>query len=397
MDATLKQIVVLSEVLPLGGTSTFVLNLCAGLESTNGWRGAAAGLRETGDLGKQIRDAGLRMFSPPAGSLLHEERIESIYGYAKSLSARAVVAGLGSGSFDFLRYVPQGCLRIGIIQSDDACVYDLVERYLPWLDIICGVSLEICRKMELRLTGRRVPVVHQPYGVPFSDEIPPHRNIQTMKVLYLGRIIEEQKRVRLMSRVMKLTLEQNPNIQWTIAGAGPDLEMMKTEFAADADRIRFLGGIPYHEVPHVVASHDVYFLCSDYEGLPLSLLESMGAGLVPVVSDLASGISEVVNDSNGIRIPIHDEVGYSNALLKLAAEPELRMSMSRNASAEVRESHSTHAMASRWERMLDTHLPDKLPIWPPTCRATTPMELDGQWRFSPALRSVRKLLKRLRG
>lgn len=391
-----KTLVILSETLPLGGTATFVMNLCRGMSGREDWHAAAAGLRGLNDIGQQIQRAGLTIFSPRESASLHEERIEEIYVQCATRNTRAVVAGLGSGAFDFLRYVPEGCLRIGMIQSDDGCVYDLVERYLPWIDIVCGVSQEICRKMEERLGSRRIPVVHQPYGVPMPRTEPARTSDGPLRVLYLGRVIEEQKRVGLMARVMKRTLAEVPELQWTIAGDGPDLAAMREDFSGEPERVHFLGGIPYQDVPAVVAAHDAYFLCSDYEGLPLSLLESMGAGLVPVVSNLPSGISEVVNDENGIRVDIHDEAGFADGIIHLANHPERRASMSRRASEQVRNSHSTEAMAQRWVDMLEAHLPDKLPVWKSSCTATAPMELDGKWQFSPAMRPVRKFLKRLR-
>ncbi len=397
MQKTVKNLVVLSETLPLGGTATFVMNLCRGMSRRDDWNGVAAGLRGLNEIGAQIREAGLPILAPSASAMLHEERIEDLYRECAKLQTRAVVAGLGSGAFDFLRYVPSGCMRIGMIQSDDEGVYDLVERYLPWLDIVAGVSQEICRKMETRLGNGGIPVVHQPYGVPMPDNPPPRTTGGPLRVLFLGRVIEAQKRVGLMSRVMECTLQKVPDIRWTIAGDGPDLAVMKQRFAADADRVHFLGSVPYAEVPAILPEHDVYFLCSDYEGLPLSLLESMGAGLVPVVSDLPSGISEVVNDRNGIRVAIDDEAGYAAAVVRLARDRSLLASMSVCAGDEVRQSHSTEAMARRWVDMLEAHLPSELPQWQATCKATAPMELDGQWKFSPALRPVRKLLKRLKG
>jgi glycosyltransferase involved in cell wall biosynthesis len=396
MDNSRKNLLILSETLPLGGTATFVLNLCRGMAAQESWNCTAAGLRKLGEIGTQIRKAGFTILVPRDFSSLHEERIEDLYQQCAALNPRAVVAGLGSGAFDFLRYVPSGCLRIGMIQSDDECVYDLVERYLPWLDIVAGVSQEICRKMEARLGVGGIPVVHQPYGVPMPDSPPPRTTGGPLRVLYLGRVIEAQKRVGLMARVMQSTLQQVPDIRWTIAGDGPELAAMKQRFANDADRVNFLGSVPYAEVPAILPEHDVYFLCSDYEGLPLSLLESMGAGLVPVVSDLPSGISEVVNDRNGIRVDIDDEAGYADAVVRLARDRNLLASMSVCAGDEVRQSHSTEAMARRWVDMLEARLPPELPQWQATCKATSPMELDGQWRFSPALRPVRRMLKRLR-
>lgn len=397
MPASAKTLVVLSETLPLGGTATFVMNLCRGMARREDWKCVAAGLRGVNEIGAEIRKEGLPILAPDAKAVLHEERIEDLYRQCAPLQPRAVAAGLGSGAFDFLRYVPAGCLRIGMIQSDDKCVYDLVESYLPWIDIVAGVSTEICRKMQGRLGGRTTPVVvAQPYGVPMPDQPVAAPPGGPLRVLYLGRVIEAQKRVGLMARVMKRTLAEVPEIRWTVAGDGPELGMLRAEFAAESGRVRFLGSVPYSRVPGILPEHDVYFLCSDFEGLPLSLLESMGAGLVPVASDLPSGISEVVNDGNGFRVAVDDEAGYAAAVVRLAREPELRAAMSVRASEEVRESHSTDAMARRWAEMLEAHVPPDRPVWAKGCRATAPKELQGAWRFSPGLRPIRRLLKRLR-
>jgi glycosyltransferase involved in cell wall biosynthesis len=389
-------LVVLSESLPLGGTATFVLNICDGMKRLGDWHCVAASLRGLGEVGVQIRESGFEIVAPSHGEVLHEERIEAVYLECARLRARAVVAGLGSGAFDFLRYVPAGCLRIGMIQSDDECVYRLVERYLPWLDIVVGVSGEIRRKMESRLGDRMIPVVAQPYGVPMPARVGQVHAKGPLRVLYLGRVIEAQKRVGLMARVIERTLESGVDIRWTIAGNGPDLSRMMERFASDAGRVSFTGAIPYRNVPELIDGHEVYFLCSDYEGLPLSLLESMGHGLVPVVSDLPSGISEVVHEGNGIRVALDDEAGYANALISLALDRQRLADLSAKAAADVRQSHSTLAMARRWQEMLDSHLPDGIPRWQASCKATAPMELNGQWKFSPAMRPVRMLLKRLR-
>jgi glycosyltransferase involved in cell wall biosynthesis len=392
-----QNLVVLSEILPLGGTATFVLNICNGMKHSSKWSCVAAGLLGKGEIGEQIQSAGLEIISPSPSDLLHEDRIEAIYRQCSRLGARAVAAGLGSGSFDFLRYVPQGCLRIGMIQSDDECVYRLVETYLPWLDIVVGVSEEIRRKMSARLTDQKVSVYAQQYGVPMPEQIAGFPAEGPLRVLYLGRVIEEQKRVGLMERIIRRTLESGQDIHWTIAGDGPELPGMKDRFSDVPEKVRFLGAVPYRDVPDTIAGHEVYFLCSDFEGLPLSLLESMGHGLVPVVTDLTSGISEVVHENNGIRISPDDEAGYADALISLAEDRQRLTGLSAAAASEVSSSHSTQAMARRWEAMLDAHLSDTIPEWKTSCRAMAPMEVSHRWQFHPVLRPFRKLVKSLRG
>lgn len=390
-----KQVIFLSESLPLGGTSTFALNVCSGLRELGDWSGVSAALRGLGEVGPQIRASGLECLIPQKSAVIHEQRIEDLYRQCARTSARAVVAALSSGSFDFLRVVPEGCLRIGMIQSDEEGVYQLVTDYLPWLDAVVGVSQEICRKMAARLGDRRIPVIHQPYGVPMPTGLTLRSTSGTLRILYLGRVIEEQKRVSMMARIMRATLECGANLEWTIAGGGPDLEFLKSQFT-DSTKVRFLGSIPYQTVPQVLSQHDIYFLCSDYEGLPLSLLEAMGEGLIPVVSDLPSGVSEVVNENTGIRVGIDDEAGFVTALMLLAHDEARRAALSVGASEGVRQSHSTRAMAQRWTAMLDQLLTERVPVWNPECRATAPLQLLGKWRFHSALRPLRLARKRLK-
>jgi glycosyltransferase involved in cell wall biosynthesis len=49
----------------------------------------------------------------------------------------------------------------------------------------------------------------------------------------------------------------------------------------------------------------------------LTGLAAMGGGLVPVVSDLPSGIPEVVDNSNGFLVPINDAASYARGIVHL--------------------------------------------------------------------------------
>jgi glycosyltransferase involved in cell wall biosynthesis len=209
----------------------------------------------------------------------------------------------------------------------------------------------------------------------------------------VGRIVEDAKRVSLMSRVIRSSVAADKSIKWTLVGDGPDLPWMRRELADLADNVSFTGVVNYDHVPSILWNHDVFFLCSDYEGLPLSLLEAMGTGLVPVVSDLPSGISEAVTDANGIRVPVEREDLYVKALTDLAADPERLERLGRQARVDMLSNYSVQAMTSRWESLLGNIKDGAAVTWKLRERVTIPPLTRYRWYFHPRLRPVRRLLK----
>lgn len=393
-----KRVLFLSGDMELGGAAMFVLNLCEGLRVTGGeWQGVAGVFSNLGEIGKQIRNRGLPVAGPFTGCLIHEEFIEAMHAECRRLKPAAVIANLGGEAIDFLRFVPESVLRVAIIHSDDANVYRQVEGYLPWIDLIVGVSARNQQVMAGRMKGRNIPVIQIACGVPMSNRIQaPQRAGGPLRVLYLGRVAEEQKRAGILFQVIRQTLDAGLDVEWTIAGDGPDLEKLRHLFSDDVARVKILGPVDYAGVPGLLVSQDVYFLCSDYEGLPLSMLEAMGAGLVPVVSDLPSGISEVVDETNGIRVPIHEVGGYVAALASLCNDRPRLVAMGVAASERVREDYSTEAMAGRWARALTEHAKPGTPDWSRPCVADAPPETRTRLGYHPCLRWLRRLVKSIR-
>jgi glycosyltransferase involved in cell wall biosynthesis len=144
-------------------------------------------------------------------------------------------------------------------------------------------------------------------------------------------------------------------------------------------------------------SSDVILLPSAYEGLPLSLLEAMAHGVVPVVSDLPSGIREVVNSETGILVDPKNVDGYAAAILELDSDREDLAKKGLAASRLVRSSFSCETMADRWLKML-RELPSATTEWPvtQTVRYSIMMRRVGI-SFLPAFRPVGKLINRVSG
>ncbi|HXM01237.1 MAG TPA: glycosyltransferase family 4 protein, partial [Chthoniobacterales bacterium] len=186
---------------------------------------------------------------------------------------------------------------------------------------------------------------------------------------------------------------------WTIVGDGPELKRLQQTMATTPPHqtVVFAGQVPYYRVPQLLADADIFLLTSDYEGLPLSLLEALVSGAVPVVSDLDSGIREAIGTDTGILIEPDDIDGYAAAILRLDADRALLAKMSFAATKLAKKRFSCAAMADRWIQMF-SELPGKPAQWDvtPKIENAIGMRMLGL-RFIPAFRPIGDGIDFLRG
>ncbi len=116
-------------------------------------------------------------------------------------------------------------------------------------------------------------------------------------------------------------------VRLDFVGAGVDLEQAKSVAASlgVADKVAFLG--TRTDIPELLSQAQIFLLSTHYEGLPISILEAMRAGL-PIVATDVNGIREQVDDGvNGYLVPHQDVSALTQALSKLIAASELRQQM----------------------------------------------------------------------
>ena len=98
-------------------------------------------------------------------------------------------------------------------------------------------------------------------------------------------------------------------------------------------RVHFLGA--RRDLGDLLAAMDVFVMPSLWEGLPLSMVLAMGAG-VPVVATAVAGIPEVVDDGRtGLLVAPGDGVALGAALARLFTDGALRAQLGRDARASV--------------------------------------------------------------
>ena len=143
------------------------------------------------------------------------------------------------------------------------------------------------------------------------------------QVARLDYLKDHATAVRTIARVA----EQNRQARLVIVGEGPLRGEIEQQIAraCGTEIVRMLG--LRRDVGRILAAADAFLLTSVSEGIPLTVIEAMAAGL-PVVSTAVGGVPEVIVDGEtGLLAPAGDDQDLAQALLILSADGGLRTRM----------------------------------------------------------------------
>ena len=185
---------------------------------------------------------------------------------------------------------------------------------------ICVAQSELGAGLRARTCRRdRTVVIHN--GVSLDVPRRPPRDGDPVTLLSVGRMRAPKDFVTLVRAMAAL---EPGSACLRIAGDGPDRAAVASEVArlGLGDSVELLG--TRSDVPELLAGADVFVLSSDSEGLPMSVLEAMAAG-VPVVASAVGGVPEAVSEGEtGTLVPPRDSAALAQALIRLVADPALR-------------------------------------------------------------------------
>jgi glycosyltransferase involved in cell wall biosynthesis len=380
--------------LMLGGSTTFLLNLGRAFRE-RGLSLPIVPLADENEMAADFAKAGIAVSQPPDTKMIFEDRLRQVYSEIAAKKPAAVLACLGGDSFEVLRMLPKGVVRIGIIQSDDPGPYKLIRQFAPWLDAVVGVSEAICRKLSQEPLATKMRIEQIPYGIHFgpAQVLQQHDGSKPLRLVYVGRIIEEQKRVSRLVALAKTLAARGEKFEFKLVGNGPELQSCRDALGS-LTNVQLLGDVPNHEIKNILRASDVFVLLSDYEGLPLSLLEAMGEGVVPVVSDLESGMRQVVTPETGVRVPIGNVEAAADAIGALARDATRLNAMANAASEFVRREYSSATMAEKYLKLIGDLAKTEV-VWPGNVSVPVPLSYGNGWLAQSWSRPMRRLLKRV--
>jgi glycosyltransferase involved in cell wall biosynthesis len=244
------------------------------------------------------------------------------------------------------------CLGVPIVYTE----HNLQERYhsitqwanaatYKWNDRVLAVSGEVAASIERSGLQRRTRVITLPNGIPVEQvraeaqdssraradlNIPPND-----LVVGAVAVFRAQKRLDDWLRVAARIAAHRRNVTFLLVGGGP----LEADVRARIDALGLKRCVRApgfrHDGRRLMGAMDVFLMTSEFEGLPIALLEAMSLGK-PVVSTRVGGIPEVLEDGvTGFFAPVGAIDELAGRVMRLLDDDVLRMRFGRAAAATI--------------------------------------------------------------
>lgn len=286
----------------------------------------------------------------------HTEILETIRRSVAALEPAIVLPNFT----DVCYMVAHQCRALGtrivaVAHTDHDYYRDLMTTYSGW-DVGVGVS-SACMAWVRPLAGSR-PTRQIVYGVPIApaprSPSPPDRPIQLM---YCGRMVQEQKRIfDLLPMLEELELRRVPYVLHMV-GDGAELPSWRRELSKltlTRGRVECHGRKEPAWVEAFLPHIDLSVLVSDYEGTSVSMLEAMGAGVVPAVTHVSSGVDDWLTDGhNAVIVPLRSPRKLAERIASLASDRAKLAAMGQQTWHTARERCGAPAMAATYREVFD--------------------------------------------
>jgi len=173
--------------------------------------------------------------------------------------------------------------------------------------------------------------------VPLFTGIKKERMFSAPTFLFIGRI-HESKGLNDILEAFKVLKADNLDFGFILCGDGPLRKFIIPRFELMLkDQFKYMGVVSGSKKMETIRCADYFLLPSWFEGLPLSLLETMAAGLVPIVTNVGSISYFVKNEENGIFVKQKNPQDLYQKMKKLLLNPDLYKTYSMNAKNTIAE------------------------------------------------------------
>ncbi len=175
------------------------------------------------------------------------------------------------------------------------------------------------------------------------------------KTILIGIVarLSPMKAHEIFLQAMKRIIQKRNDVRAIVVGDGP----RKLELIDLCDELGLKKNVVFagfrEDIPELMNLVDIATLSSDWEGLPMTILEAMACGKPVVVTDVGGNREAVVDGETGFIVPPRDENALAERMLQLVEDPGLRLEMGGKGKERFIEKFTAEKMVRKTEELYE--------------------------------------------
>ena len=288
-----------------------------------------------------------------------EDQVKELLGIVKKEDISIVVANLVIPALYATQYLkPFNIPVVGVMHSNDTFYKGVITKFIHGnkknqLSTAVSVSRYINTICESQNT--QTQLLNIPCGTPKVENSTSRESKGILKVIYAGRLVVQQKQILKLTKAFCDASKVNDKINFSIYGDGDQEQSIKALINHEraSKNVTLFKALRPSQIIKKIQEHHVFTLMSDYEGMPIALMEAMSCGVVPICLNEESGINEIIQHGvNGFIVKDRGK-DYQEKLQLLVNDRSLWETMSKNARATIQQKYSSKITHHKWFELLN--------------------------------------------
>lgn len=225
-------------------------------------------------------------------------------------------------------------------------MYEIADRYVV---LSPSYIQRFCEVFKLKDEGKVIAIPNPITMTATEDCTEDKENI----FLVVARLSEKQKNISAILRIWKEFSKQDSGYRLQIVGYGPD-ETMLQNYAKTLDlrNVEFVGKTS--EPQKYYRRAKFFLMTSLYEGFPMTIIEAMQFGCIPIVYNSFSAINDIIDSGkNGMLVSNGDEKQFEQVMRELVAK-ENRQNVIRKQLRPSLDKFSRKIILDSWNNLFKT-------------------------------------------
>ncbi len=266
--------------------------------------------------------------------------------------------------------------NLGICHNNHKSSYDQKIHYQSiYSKIVCASNIT-ANYLQNLLPARTEDIIYIPHGVRIVD-IPCEKFTGgKIKLIYFGRLIEEQKRISELLKIADRLHKDSVPFKLTLIGDGINIDQYNNFIKQNIldEHVEIIESRPWNELAAFLQNSHIVVSTSEYEGFCLSLAEGMGASLPAVAYNCGEILGQfLINSETGFLIDKNSRQDFVDKIKIIQNDPILWERLSNSARKKISAEFSWSVIIRKYLNLFDIIVnenrklrwPTGRPIWVP--------------------------------